>query len=183
MTGGAGTADQPEVHRLLLEPDGLWPTGTGPSSALYVMVTADGTAAKVGACERVDRVEGRLREVEKKQRTRIEDPAAYPIRLVIVAELKGLVVSGEDGWEMWSITTHLETAMRLVIARRLGHLSGWADWLHLEQQLDAAELRSAFLAAWTEVAALGRDIPEGHTDESAYVGREDLHAGGTSRPH
>lgn len=144
-----------DVQRVVLDPNRQWPIGTGPSSALYVMVTADGTAAKIGACERVDRAEGRLREVEKKQRTRTEDLAAYPIRLAIVAELKGLAVDGEDGDEMWSITTHLESAVRLVLARRLGRLAAWSDWIHVDQPLSAELWHSEFLSAWTEVAALG----------------------------
>lgn len=128
----------------------------GPSSALYLMVTADGRAAKVGACERVDRAEGRLREVERKQRTRSEDEANYPIRLAIVAELNGLAVDGDDGEELWSVTTHLESAVRFVLARRLGHLSAWPVWVHVDRPLDADEWLPTFMAAWTEVAALGR---------------------------
>ena len=146
--------NQTEVQRVVLEPDGQWTVGAGPSSALYVMVTADGTAAKVGACEPCDRAEGRLREVERKQRTRVEALATYPIRLAIVAELRGLAV---DGDEMWSITTHLEGAVRFVLARRLGRLAAWPDWIHVDQPLTAASWHSEFLAAWAEVARLGRD--------------------------
>lgn len=150
MTGGLVTA------RLTLNGDGLWPVQAGPASGLYVMVAANGLSAKIGAVERVDRAEGRLREVERKQRTRVEDASTFPMRLAVVMELDGLFVNGADGHNMWAITTHLESAMRFVLARRVGRLAAWPDWIHVDSPLTFSDWLTAVEAAWIEVTALGR---------------------------
>lgn len=121
-----------------------------------MMVAANGLSAKVGALERVDRAEGRLREVERKHRTRVEDLSNFPMRLAVVIELDGLFVNGADGDEMWAITTHLESAMRFVLARRVGRLAAWADWIHVDVPLSFSEWLSAVEAAWADVEVLGQ---------------------------
>ena len=123
---------------LALSENGLWPAQAGPASGLYVMVASNGLSAKVGAVERVDRALGRLREVERKQRTRVDDPSTCPLHLAVVMELEGLFVNGADGDEMWAIATHLESALRFALARRLGRLAAWPDWIHIDEPIPLA---------------------------------------------
>lgn len=106
----------------------------GPPSALYVMVTADGRVAKVGALEQGANAGARLKAVEKRQRGRVPDPSCYPLALAVVMELEGIDVSGPDGEEAWHRTTLLEGMLRYVLARRLGRLAEWADWMHVDRQ-------------------------------------------------
>ena len=49
--------------------------------------------------------------------------------------------------------------MRLSLARRVGRLARWTDWIEVDQSpmTDAAWL-SAFHAAWLEVDQLGRPV-------------------------
>lgn len=46
---------------------------------------------------------------------------------------------------------HLESALRLSLARRLGRVARWADWIELDPPLaDDAAWLDAVHAAWTE---------------------------------
>ena len=90
---GLLTTDGPQVQRIVLTGGRVTRTGLpGPAAALYVMVTANGLAAKVGALEAAANAPKRLRAVEMKQRMRTPAPDGYPIRLAVVAELDGLVL-------------------------------------------------------------------------------------------
>jgi hypothetical protein len=119
------------------------------------MVAADGRSAKIGACERASNAEMRLRRVEGAHRKRHPVDGVFPLAIAVVAEIEGLVVSGDDGEDMWSITTHLEGAMRLVLARRRGRLAVWTDWIHVDRPISIDEWEGEFRAAWAEVSALG----------------------------
>lgn len=126
----------------------------GPPAALYVMVTADGRAAKVGALEQARNAEARLRAVEKRHRGHVPDPACYPMALAVVMELEGIDVSGPDGEEAWHRTTLLEGMLRYVLARRLGRLAEWADWMHVDRQPKDGWLAEVE-RAWDELRPLG----------------------------
>ena len=52
---------------------------------------------KVGALESADNAVSRVRSVERHQRTRDADLSAYPLRLVVVGEIDGLVL-GRYRW-------------------------------------------------------------------------------------
>lgn len=90
------------------------------------MVLAYGQAAKVGALECADRAEGRLLEVNRKQRTRSTDAACFPIRLADAAEFQGLFVNGPDGGDCggdhapriryWPIQTSLRRMIPAIAA-------------------------------------------------------------------
>lgn len=141
----------------------------GDPPALYVMVMHDGGAAKVGALESARNAAARLRRVEQKQRQRLPDTAAYPMRLAAVGEIAGLNLGqyrGTDGrWvyddrdafdRRWAEVEHLESAIRLVLARRLGRLSQWPDWITVERPLGSDESWvEEFRSAWEEVDRLG----------------------------
>ena len=144
-----------EVRRILLAGGDRGLRADGASSALYVMVMADGIAAKVGALERADNAVLRLQAVERKQRIRHPDEAAYPMRLAVVAELDGLDVSGPDADEAWSRTTHFETLMRFVLARRLGRMAAWPDWIWLDRTPKDDDWVSEMTTAWAEILRLG----------------------------
>ena len=126
----------------------------GPPSALYVMVTADGRAAKVGALEQAVNAEARLKAVEKRHRGRVPDLACYPMVLAVVMELEGIGVSGPDGEEAWHRTTLLEGMLRYVLARRLGRLAEWTDWMHVDRQPKDGWVAEA-QRAWYELRPLG----------------------------
>ena len=150
-----------------LEDERRRPTAEGTAAALYVMVTADGCDVKVGALEKAARAERRLREVAKHHLTRIPTPPPEdaPMRLAVVAELDGLVLGppGDVFYERWAEVEHLESAMRLVLARRLGRLARWSDWIHLDQPIDDGQWVDHVEAAWLEVSRLGRDGPDSPT--------------------
>lgn len=140
----------------------------GSAPGLYVMVMADGPDAKVGALESVANASDRLRVVQRKQRVRAPSPNAYPMRLAVVGELVGLNLGGyekrdgvwvyddKEGFEQrWAEVEHLESAVRLVLARRFGRLARWADWIHVERPTTDDEWEAQFLSAWQEVDQLG----------------------------
>ena len=140
------------------------PTAEGTAAALYVMVTDDGCDAKVGALEKAANADRRLLQVAKKHSTQTSIPSleGASMRLAVVAELVGLAL-GEPGdvfFERWAEVEHLESAMRLVLARRLGRLARWADWIHLDPPIDDAQWVAHVEAAWREVSRLGRDDPD-----------------------
>jgi hypothetical protein len=83
---------------------------------------------------------------------------AAPIRLAVVAELEGLVLGppGDVFNERWAEVEHLEWALRLVLARRLGRLAGWSEWIHICHPLEPDEWPGQVRAAWREVSRLGR---------------------------
>ncbi len=134
------------------------------------MVSADGRFAKVGALESANNAANRLRGVERRHGSRHADPGAYPLRLVVVGEIDGLVLGryrwNEDHWvygdgkvgfdQRWAEVEHLESAVRLSLARRVGRLAGWADWIRINGPplTDEAWL-SAVHAAWLEVDQIG----------------------------
>jgi hypothetical protein len=135
----------------------------GETAALYVMVMAHGREAKIGAVEKVHRAEARLREVDAALMKKGREGECFPVGLALVAELEGLVVGppGSPGspervryYERWALVEHLESALRLVLARRLGHLSAATDWIHVEEPLTIARWVSEVEAAWTAVCSL-----------------------------
>jgi hypothetical protein len=158
------------VLRVVLPTCRFTPALDGPSAALYVIVAAHGRLAKVGALESADNVQRRLRRVERDHRTRDDDPEAHPLRVVLVGEIEGLVVGGyrwvDDGWvydggkagfdQRWAEVEHLESAVRLGVARRVGRVARWADWIEVDRpsMTDTAWL-SAFQSSWLEVDQLG----------------------------
>ena len=163
-------SDSVNVTPVLLQSSRFAPVVEGPPAALYVMVAAHGRLAKVGALESAANVEARRQSIERHQRTRDDDASAYPLSVVAVGEVKGLVVGryrwvdghwdyhgGQQGFDQrWADVEHLESAVRLCLARRLGRLSRWPDWIELDKPIgsDEAWLES-FEAAWAEVDRLG----------------------------
>ncbi len=135
----------------------------GETAALYVMVMAHGREAKIGAVEKAQRATERLHEVDAALMKRGREAACFPIGLALVAELDGLVV-GPPGnpqstqrvtyYERWALVEHLESALRLVLARRLGSLSAATDWIHLERSMTTADWVEEVEAAWTAVCCL-----------------------------
>jgi hypothetical protein len=122
------------------------------------MESADGTTAKIGACEVAANAAMRLRAVEAKHRGRAE-PAVFPLRIVIVAELAGLVLPDDEPQPAahWAEVEDLESALRLALARRLGaRLSAWPEWLHLDTPVTADAWVAHVEAAWAEVDDLGQ---------------------------
>ncbi len=88
-----------------------------------------------------------------------------PIQLVVVAELDGLALGVHTDepilWEeRWAEVEHLEAAMRLVLARRLGQLARRTDWIHVDRPIDADEWNRHVDAAWAEVDALRGLTPD-----------------------
>lgn len=132
-------------------------------AALYVMVAADGFSAKVGALEKARNAEQRLHDVAKDHPTRKPAPApeCFPIRLAVVATLQGLVLGpyGDQFYERWAQVEHLEWALRLVLARRLGRLAGWTDWIHIDKPVEDDQWSDIVEDAWQEVSRLGRADP------------------------
>ncbi|MCU1352585.1 MAG: hypothetical protein JWM05_1794 [Acidimicrobiales bacterium] len=144
-----------EPVRIVLSGGGAGLATQGPVAALYVMEAANGGVAKIGALERSRNAEQRVRDVQRGQRKRETDPAAYPIRLAVIAELDGLDVTGPDADEAWSRTVHYETLMRFVIARRVGRLHAWPDWIYIDRHPDQNDWAAEFRGAWSEVLSIG----------------------------
>jgi hypothetical protein len=135
----------------------------GEPAALYVMVMAHGREAKIGALEKARRAERRLREVDATLVKRGREAGCFPVGLALIAELDGLVVGppGSPGsperthyYERWALVEHLESALRVTLARRLGRLSAATDWIHVEQPLTIAGWITEVKDAWTTVCAL-----------------------------
>jgi hypothetical protein len=133
----------------------------GIAAALYVMESADGTTAKIGALEVAANAAMRLRTVEAKHRGRIAEPAVFPLRIVLVAELAGLALGDPDPQReaRWAHGEHLESAVRLVLARRLGSLSAWPEWINVEAPVTPDAWAAHVEAAWATVDDLGRSTP------------------------
>ena len=134
--------------------------GSDPSwSALYVMVAEGGRVAKVGACERLANIDRRLGEVTAKLQRNTGDPTAR-MRIVVKVALEGLAMrTGDDYHPQWTDiraeVESLESAVRLALARRLGRLHGWTDFIHLDRDVEMDEWPGLVRAAWTDVQALG----------------------------
>jgi hypothetical protein len=147
-----GANDDLGVSPTVLE--GRWtvvPAATGPESAVYVMVSGNGTLAKVGALEKAENAWQRLGQVRSKQRSRGQDD---DVRLVFVAELRGLRLGGhaDDAWlARWEELAHNEAALRLALARRLGRLHGWPDWICVDEPLSDAGWHAEVRTAWDDV--------------------------------
>ena len=101
------------------------------------------------------------------------DPAIGPELLsdpgAIVGEIVGLNLrrTRRDGaWvysdrvefdRRWAEVEHIETTLRLVLARRLGRLSPWTDWIYLDPPIvDDNWWREVIVAAWEEVDGHGQ---------------------------
>jgi hypothetical protein len=135
----------------------------GETAALYVMVMAHGREAKIGAVEKAQRAAERLREVDAALVKRGREAACFPVGLAVVAELDGLVVGPPADpqstqriryYERWALVEHLESALRLAFARRLGSLSAATNWIHLDRPLTIGEWVEEVEAAWTAVCCL-----------------------------
>lgn len=136
--------------------------------ALYVMVLASGRAAKVGALEAATNAPERLRRVEADHRRRDPDAAGYPMRLAVIIEISDLPIAGDhdaESEERWAEVEHLESALRLVLARRLGRVARWTDWIHMHHKLTESGWEREVQEAWCEVRNLG------HRDDSKLVER------------
>lgn len=137
-----------DVHRGLPSlPDPTW-------AALYVMVSGDGTEAKVGACERLANVPRRQRAVERKYQERVADGT---MRVVVKVELVGLTLfSGGEyraQWaDAWSEVVGYEFALRFFLARRLGRAHASADYIHVHEPLTDDEWVSEVRSAWERIA-------------------------------
>lgn len=156
--------DEPDVRKLVLRSGWSARLGPGRLPALYVMVTADGHAAKVGALESAANAWARLRRVEAHHRKLVVGAAGYAMRLAVVAELADLAIGGDhdvESEERWAEVEHLESALRLVLARRLGRVARWTDWIHVDSALSNDEWARAVEEAWHDVDALGRAASSG----------------------
>lgn len=130
----------------------------GRAPALYVMAVADGSSAKVGALETADNALARLSRVQAAHRRR-EPTASFPMALAVVLEVVDLPIAGDrdaDSEERWAELEHLESALRLVLARRLGRVARWTDWIHINEPISPDELATVVDEAWSEVCSLGR---------------------------
>ena len=130
----------------------------GRRPALYVMILAHGGSAKIGALESTLNATIRLGRVQAAHRRRDADDSCYPMRLAVVIEIEDLPIAGDhdaDSEERWAEVEHLESALRLVLARRLGRLARWTDWIHIETAIDDAEWPRLIDEAWDDVVALG----------------------------
>ena len=93
------------------------------------------------------------------------------MRLVVVGELVDLPLGhyswngegwtyddgDEEGWSRrWAGVEHLESTVRLVLARRLGRFSHWADWIELDAPVGDGQWAELLQQAWQEVGALGK---------------------------
>jgi hypothetical protein len=157
------------VRQVHLHSDRYADEAEGPAPALYIMVMAHGDAAKIGALEAAMNAPQRLLQVERKQRARTPEPSGYPMRLAIVGELVGLnlgcyewrdgcwVYEDRVGFDRrWAIVEHLESALRLALARRLGRLSSWPEWIEIDTPIKTDhEWEALFMDAWREVDGLG----------------------------
>lgn len=133
----------------------------GRVPALYVMVVADGTSAKVGALETASNALARLSRVQAAHRHR-EPTASFPMALAVVLEIADLPIKGDhdsDSEERWAELEHLESALRLVLARRLGRVARWTDWIHIDESMSLGQWVGSVEQAWSEVCSLGG--PEG----------------------
>lgn len=151
------TAEDSQVRILRLRSGTARPTIEGRTPALYVMVVADGRAAKVGALESAANAEKRVRRVEAAHLARQSD--AGSVRLAVVVELEDVAIAGDrdaDSEERWAGVEHLESALRLVLARRLGRVARWTDWILLDHALTDDAWVAAVEAAWPEIEHFGR---------------------------
>jgi hypothetical protein len=133
--------------------------GDAPSAVLYVMVTADGSKAKIGACYHAGNTLTRRRDVEKKLRSALPDEPLYPLMLAVVAEIRGLALGDYDDpqWdERWAEVEHLESATRLAVARRVGRLSRFVDYVEVDADRSPGSWADVLDEAWTEASRLGR---------------------------
>lgn len=81
------------------------------------------------------------------------------MKLAVVLEISDLPISGDhdaDSEERWAEVEHLESALRLTLARRLGNVARWTDWIHLARPVEDDTWETTIEAAWSEVVALGR---------------------------
>jgi hypothetical protein len=79
--------------------------------------------------------------------------------LAVVLEVSDLPIAGDhdvDSEERWAELEHLETALRLALARRLGSIARWTDWIHLAQPLSSDRWPVEVESAWADVSRLGR---------------------------
>ncbi len=79
--------------------------------------------------------------------------------LAVVLEITDLPIAGDhdaDSEERWAEVEHLEAALRLTLARRLGRVARWTDWIHLHRPLSVEGWISEVERAWVEVSELGR---------------------------
>ena len=56
------------------------------------------------------------------------------MRLAVVIEISDLAIAGDDdaeSEERWAEVEHLESAVRFVLARLLGRVAQWTDWIHV----------------------------------------------------
>lgn len=146
------------TYELLSLPSGTTrPHINGRLTALYVMVVADGTTAKIGALEAASNAPARLVQVQRAH-SRREPQASYPMRLAVVLEICDLPMGRErdlDSEERWAEVEHLESALRLVLSRRLGRLARWPDWIHVQRPLADAQSVEQIQDAWIEVGRIG----------------------------
>jgi hypothetical protein len=120
------------------------------------MVTADQLLAKVGALESVANAESRLLGVGKKQRDRSMDLVCYPIRLAVIAELEDVVLPHDSGYdERWAKVEHVESAVRLALARQVGRLHRWTDWVHVERPIKLQQWTELVQRTWLDVERIG----------------------------
>lgn len=130
----------------------------GRAPALYVMTMANGVSAKVGALEAARNAGTRLSDVQRDHRRR-EPEGSFPLSLVVVLEIVDLPIAGDhdvDSEERWAELEHLESALRLVLARRHGRLARWTDWIHLDTPMSTDQWVTSVREAWEEVCSLGR---------------------------
>jgi len=121
------------------------------------MVVAGGMSAKVGALEVATNASARLLRVQAAHRRR-EPEAGYPMRLAVVLEICDLPMGVDhdlDWEERWAEVEHLESALRLVLSRRLGRLARWTDWIYVQRPLTDAQWVEQIVDAWTEVGRIG----------------------------
>ncbi|MEM9714570.1 MAG: hypothetical protein AAGA17_20275 [Actinomycetota bacterium] len=110
--------------------------GPAPPAVIYAMVTADGSKVKIGACEHGGNALRRRTAVERTLRSKFDDESLYPLELAVVSEIEGLALGDDrdEAWdERWKEVEHLESAMRLAVARRVGRLSRLVDYVEVER--------------------------------------------------
>jgi hypothetical protein len=130
------------------------------AAALYVMVTADGRHAKVGFVEAEDHAPARLRAVQHDQmKKKAIAEEGFPLSFGVVAVVDGLVLGSpkhdpEVYLQRIAEVEHLESALRLVLARRLGSFRGWPEWIVTDKPVDAERWVTEVKNAWAKVDEL-----------------------------
>lgn len=136
----------------------------GPCAAIYILVSADHTRAKVGLVDEPDNTRRRQTDISRKRATAGRPARELPFRMAVIGEVDGLGYfdDNEDDWvKLGHQVQGMEHAVRLVLA---GVTEGYDpvdyEWLVLDgtprdDEWWADQLRQA----WQKVLAIAPGWP------------------------